>query len=193
MKNQLSTLFIALLIGVSAQAQTTEWDDYFMPGVGYKIYIPKNQDSLGTYHGIMTEFIVYARAKGKNAGSYHTGPARIKTYGNLSIMTSDNSQAKDIFFANMGLNLSFEGGTDRKFILPFFGLEAGGLFQRDFSTFQFSPMAGVQLISTKTMLWSIQGGYQYTTKRFDEYSGFSFGSTFNVLLWNRPRKGNTKS
>jgi hypothetical protein len=176
------TFFV--LSATQLEAQSTEWDDYFMPGVGYKAYLPKNVDSLGTYHGVMTEFIVYARAKGKDR--YPSGPARVKTYGNLSIMASDKSTAKDIFFANIGLNLSFEGNTERRYLLPYFGLELGGLFQRDFSTMHFSPVTGIQLISTKTIIWNIQGGYQYTTRRFDEYSGYTFSTTFNLLLWNRP-------
>ncbi len=177
------TSIIILISYFSIAQKDSEWDDYFMPGVGYKTYIPKNEKKLGIYHGVMTEFVIYARAKG--ISSKTTGPARIKTYGNLSIMASDNSNAKDIFFANLGLNLSFEGNTGRKFVIPYFGLEMGGLFQRDFSTYQFSPVAGIQLVSTKTILWNIQGGYQYTTKKFDEYSGYTFSSTLNVLLWNK--------
>lgn len=172
-----------LLSFATVAQEDDEWDDYFMPGIGYKTYLPKNHKELGTYHGIMTEFVIYARAKGKTSST--TGPARIKTYGNMSIMASDNSNAKDIFHANVGLNLSFEGKTDRKYGIPYFGLEMGGMFQRSFSTLQFAPVAGVQIVSTKKILWNVQGGYQYTTKRFDELSGFTFTSTFNVLLWNK--------
>ncbi len=182
MKSLISSLLI-LTSFVTFSQKDSEWDDYFMPGVGYKTYIPKNQSDLGIYHGVMTEFVIYARAKGIQSKS--SGPARIKTYGNLSIMASDNAIAKDIFYANLGLNLSFEGNTGRKYLIPYFGLEMGGLFQRDFSTFQFSPVGGIQLLSTKTLLWNVQGGYQYTTKKFDEYSGYTFSSTLNVLLWNK--------
>lgn len=180
-------LFTAILIlfSLSLSAQTseesTEWDDYFMPGIGYKLYVPKNQAGLGTYHGMVTEFVIYARAKG--AEKWRTGPSRVKTFGNLSIMKSDNAQAKDIFFANFGLNLSFEGKLKRKYFIPVFGLEMGGLFRRDFSTFHFTPSAGIQLVSNKRMLWTVYGGYQYTVRRFDEYSGYMTGTTLNVLLW----------
>lgn len=182
MKNVLTTIVIFCSFLTFAQ-NDSEWDDYFMPGVGYKAYIPKNKKDLGTYHGVMTEFVIYARAKGDS--SWRSGPVRVKTYGNLSIMSSNNTNAKDIFFTNLGLNLSFEGKTGRKFLIPYFGLEMGGLFQRDFSTYQISPVSGIQIVSTKKIIWNIQGGYQYTTKRFDEYSGYSFSSTLNVLLWNK--------
>lgn len=125
------TFLLALSLSFISNAQ--EWDDYFMPGIGYKTYFPKNHSDLGVYHGIMTEFVIYAKAKG--ADTKTSGPARIKTYGNLSIMGSDNSSAKDIFFANLGLNLSFEGNLKRKYMIPYFGLEMGGLFQQIFLHF----------------------------------------------------------
>jgi hypothetical protein len=183
----ISALFATCLLSFLSFAQTNtnsyeEWDDYFMPGVGYKMYLPKNSDGLGVYQGIMTEFVIYARAKGSLSSK--SGPARVKTYGNLSIMRSDQDSARDIFGANVGLNLSFEGKTDRKWCIPYFGLETGGLFQRDFSTMQFTPVAGIQLVSTKHIIFNVQAGYTYTTKYFDEYSGYQFSSTLNVLLWN---------
>lgn len=159
-----------------------EWDDYFMPGLGYKVYAPKN-DSLGVYQGIITQFVIYSRAKG--SASKLNGPSRIKTYGDLSIIKSDKQGIRDIFYCNLGLNLSYEGNADRKYVIPYFGIELGGMFQRDFSTFQFSPVTGIQMISTPKLIWSLQGGYQYTTRVFDELSGFVFSSSLNVLLWNK--------
>jgi hypothetical protein len=87
MKKYLALFILALTVQSLNAQEDSEWDDYFMPGIGYKLYMPKNK-SLGVYHGLMTEFVVYARAKGK--ASTRTGPARIKTYGDLSIMSSDN-------------------------------------------------------------------------------------------------------
>lgn len=185
MKQYSFLLAFFLLFGSATQAQenvNTEWDDYFMPGIGYKVYTPKQSDSLGVYQGIMTEFVIYARARGGE--SWRSGPARVKTYGNLSIMKSDAVGARDIFNVNVGLNLSFEAVTKRKFAIPYFGLELGGLFQRDFSSLQFTPVAGVQLLSTRHVIWTAQAGYNYTIKYFDEYSGMQYSSTVNLLLWN---------
>lgn len=184
MKNTLLSFLIAFSsFGAVAQtSESLEWDDYFMPGVGYKLYMPKNQDSLGMYSGISTEFVIYARAR--SSDSWRSGPSRVKTYGNLSIMHSDNSTAKDIFSVNFGLNLSFEAVAKRKYGIPYFGLELGGLFQRDFSSVQFTPVAGIQLLSNKRMIWNVQAGYNYTVKYFDEFSGMQYSSTFNLLLWN---------
>ena len=86
---------------------------------------------------------------------------------------------------NLGLNLSFEGNTNRKYLIPYFGLETGGMFQRDYGTFHVTPVAGTQLVSTRVVQWSVQGGYMYATNRFDEYSGLTASSTVDILLWNR--------
>jgi hypothetical protein len=184
MKNVLFTTLLSLFaVAAWSQDNENEWDDYFMPGVGYKVYTPKNTALLGTYQGITTEFVIYAKAKGK--ASDDSGPARVKTYGNLSIMASDADSARDIFSTNLGLNLSFEASTNRKFFIPYFGLELGGLFQRDFSSMQFTPVVGIQLVSTKFMIWNAQAGYNYTVRNFDEYSGLQYASTVNILLWNK--------
>jgi hypothetical protein len=163
----------------------TEWSNYFMPGLGYKVYVPRNTD-LGMYQGVVTEFIFYARAKGSNPkySWERKGPSRVKTYGNLSILKSDAEGAKDIYFSNLGATFSFEGNANRKYLLPYFGLEFGGLHQRDFATFHFTPVTGIQLLSNHSVIWTVHGGFKYTTKKFDEYSGYTLGTTLNVMLWN---------
>lgn len=181
----LATMFSATVFSQSETPANQEWDDYFMPGVGYKIYTPKNSDSLGVYQGISTEFVIYAKARTGQSTYGNYGPSRVKTYGNLSIMKSDKNSAKDIFNVNFGVNLSFEAVAKRKFMIPYFGLELGGMFRRDFSSVQFTPVAGVQLISNKRMIWTAQAGYNYTIKYFDQYSGLQYSSTVNLLLWNK--------
>ncbi len=186
----MKTIYLILIAGLFSAttfAQTEnnqEWDDYFMPGIGYKVYTPKAHDSLGTYAGVSTEFVIYAQAR-RGSSTYKSGPSRVKTYGNLSIMKSDKSSAKDILNVNLGLNLSFEAIAKRNFGIPYFGLELGGLFQRNFSSMQFTPVAGIQLVSNKRIIWTAQAGYNYTIKNFDQYSGMQYSSTFNLLLWNK--------
>lgn len=168
----------------SKSKNETEWEDWFMPGFGYKVFSPKNSDSLGTYKGYVTEFVIYAKAR-KGESKWGSGPSRVKTYGNLAILASDKSEVKDIFYANLGLNLSFEGKSNRNYLLPYFGIETGGMFQRDFSSYHFTPVGGLQIISTKKLLWNVQMGYQYTTRYFDEFSGVLASSSLNFLLWNK--------
>jgi|TARA_B100000795_G_C22806499_1_gene445254 hypothetical protein len=164
--------------------ENKEWDDYFMPSLGYKIFTPKATE-LGVYHGLVTEFVIYARARGKYPKSSYarSGPARIKSYINLSILKSDNTLSKDIYTTNVGFTASFEGASYRSYFIPYFGLELGGLYQKHFKTFHFTPTLGIQMVSTEKVIWTLYSGYQYTTKRFDEWSGVTLGSTLSILLW----------
>lgn len=158
----------------------TEWDDWFMPGVGYQLYLPRNTD-FGMFQGVVPEFVIFARHLGKR--SDYGGPGRVKVYMNIGILTSSEEGVEDLFRPNFGMNLSFEGKTKRKFLVPYFGVETGGIFQRGYGSFQVTPLAGVQLVSTKKVLWTVQGGYQYATRNFQDYSGVTASSVLSVLLW----------
>lgn len=166
---------------IAEDKRPTEWDDYFMPGVGYKVFVPRDTASLGIYHGLLTEFVFYARAK--SAASKWGGPARSRTYINLSIMESSKKSIDDIFIFNFGLNLSFESKVKRAYFIPFFGIEMGGMFHKNFGSFQISPLVGVQFVSTKRILWNMNLGYQYTTKDFQRKSGPYLSTSINALLW----------
>ena len=179
-------MLLCLLFAFNSNAQITtpadnEWDSWFMPGLGYKFYSPKNAKDLGTFSGPSTEFIFYARAKNKESNL--GGPSRIKSYGNLSMLNSTNSEVKDVFLLNLGSQFSFESKTDRHFLIPTFGLEFGGIYQKGYSSLHLSPFAGIHLVSTRKMVWDLNAGYMYTLKSFEEYSGMSFSSTVNLLLW----------
>lgn len=178
-----TSILLATCITSQTEEPTTEWDDYFMPGVAYKVYVPKNDSDFGIYQGVAAEFVFYAHARSRRKEKWDTGPSRIKTFGNLCIMKSDNADSKDVFSVNLGVSVSFEGEIERKYLIPYFGLELGSMFQRDYKSLVFSPHIGVQLISTKRLICYFQGGYNYTTKYFDEYSGGLITLGVNLLLW----------
>lgn len=181
MKKLIIAAFV--LLSIKSIGQNETWDDYFMPGLGYKVFTPKDE-SLGLYQGIVTEFVIFARAKSNETDSYHySGPTRIRNYVNFSVLESDKKGSNDIYTANLGVNMSFEGAQPRKYFIPYFGLELGGMYQKSYSSFHINPLAGVQLVSTQKVVWSVQGGYQYTTKSFDQMSGMTLSSSLNVLLW----------
>lgn len=174
-------------LGSLAYGGTETWDDWFMPGGGYKIFTPKNKD-LGIYQGFVTEFVTYARSVKKDTSTTKKwnsgGPTRLKTFMNLSIMKSDVATSKDIFYWNCGASVTFEAARKRNYLLPFFGIQTGTLYQRDFGTFHLTPEVGLYLFANERCMWTVYGGHQYTTHEFDEWSGLNAGTSFNFLLWN---------
>jgi hypothetical protein len=157
-----------------------EKDDYFMPGAAFDIYQPRNKD-IGEFYGPSVEFVFYTRSK--TSYSKRSGPSRIKSYGKIGILNSTFEGSSDLLMVSAGLNLSFEAKTDRNFLLPYFGLDLGGLYGNSLRTFQFTPNLGVQFVSTDRIIWSGQAGYLYSIRDFDQYSGYNFKTSLNVLLW----------
>ncbi|MFT5820153.1 MAG: hypothetical protein ACI8ZM_001387 [Crocinitomix sp.] len=168
------------LLSMETFKDSDEKDDYFMPGAAFDFYQPRKTD-IGQFYGPSVEFVFYSRSK--RATSKRSGPSRIKSYGKIGILNSTAQDASDLLMVSCGINLSFESKTNRNYLLPYFGLDFGGLYSKSMSTFQFTPHLGVQFLSTKKIIWSGQAGYLYSVRNFDEYSGYSFKTSLNVLLW----------
>lgn len=184
---KIACLLIVGLISISAFSQTDNskksesWDSWFMPGGGYRTYFQKGQNPSQPYHGYMVDFVIYADG---NVATYMKTPARMKFYSNLSILSSSRAEASDIFMLGVGANCAFEANISRKFLIPYFGAEVGGIFEKNFSSMQITPVAGVQIYSNQKIIWSLQGGYLYSLKQFNDYSGYNISSSVNFLLWN---------
>lgn len=154
-------------------------ETYFMPGAAWDIYQPRSAD-ISPYSGPSVEYVFYARSKfGYTSGR---GPSRIKTYGKIGILTAD-AESPDVLLLNSGINLSFESKTYRKIFIPYFGVDLGGLFNKDFSTFHFTPLVGIQLYSSDKINACIQSGYLYSLQKFETYSGYNLKASVNLLLW----------
>lgn len=168
------------LLRMETFEDSDEKNDYFMPGAAFDLYQPRNNE-IGAFYGPSVEFVFYSRSK--NSYSNRSGPSRIKSYGKIGILNSTFQDSSDLLMVSAGLNLSFESKTNRNFLLPYFGLDIGGLYGNSLRTFQFTPHLGVQFVSTRNLVWSGQAGYLYSVKSFDQYSGYSFKTSLNVLLW----------
>ena len=187
---QIITLFLLFVVVISAHAQRVkrekvnvkpveEWRSFMVPGIGYSTYIPHAMDTLGVFHGPMTEFVFFT-----SAAPAYKGPSHFRTYGRLSIMRSSNKEIRQLFAYSIGGNFSFEREVHRKAAIPYFGLEMGGLHQKDVGgTFQITPVLGLHILSTQHITWYAQGGYTYAVSHFEDLSGAFITMGFNVQFW----------
>ena len=152
---------------------------FVMPGGGYNFYFPSASDSLGTFSGFSPEFLIYNYVR-QNDGR---GPSHLRWYGSISILQSDKAGIANMLKYGMGLNLSLERNPHRNFLIPYFGLEFGGLNQEKFNTLQFTPMGGVFLYYNHRIIVSAYGGYVYPLKEFEKLSGTFINATINFTLW----------
>lgn len=192
------TLFIIVLFSINlstAQTDTTsygyynsysdntdtryEWERYLTLGAGYSIYAPKRIDSLGFFHGVSTEFIFY-----EAANLAYAGPGRFKIYGRFNWYMSTLEGSGDMFNYAFGANFSFEKAPKRKFLIPFFGLEFGGIHHREGgNSFQIKPYLGLRLFDSRNFSVSIDGGYSYAVPNFDVLAGIQATLVLNVFFW----------
>jgi len=156
------------------------FESWFMPGLGYTYYRPKASDSTGVFNGIAVNYLIYAKMYQNNK----PGPSHVRFYTKLSIVKSDKSEINDLFCYSLGLSFSFEKNPKRAYLVPFFGLEFGGLSQSQWGTTgQFTPTMGLHIISKRNLFINLQGGYVYPITNFDILQGLFLEAGVNFALW----------
>jgi len=178
--------FLFLSIVVNAQItdkkkiDNAEFERAFMPGGGYNVYIPKGKDSLGILSGAVIEFLFYAKV----AQNDDSGPSHVRLYGKLNVLNSNKKNISDFLLYSVGLNMSLERNPKRTFLIPYFGLEMGGISNKTFnSTLQFTPTLGVHLLSRQNIFINAQAGYMYPIKNFELMRGTNLQIGLNFSFW----------
>jgi hypothetical protein len=153
---------------------------YFMPGVSYTYYQPKAADSIGHFTGFAVEYLIYAKVHQND----NPGPSHVRVYSKLSMLQSNISTINSMFMYTLGLDLSLEKNPKRQFLIPYFGLEFGGISQKQFgTTTQFTPTFGIHILSSKTLFINIHGGYVYPFSNFETLQGWFGQAGVNFALW----------
>lgn len=163
-----------------ADYDRNNYNTAFMPGLAYTFYRPKVADSLGNFHGVTVEYLFY--------GSVHqnddAGPSHVRFYGKLNILQSDKENINAFFMYGLGLDMSIERNPKRTYLIPYFGLEAGGMTAKKYgTTLQFTPTLGVHLLSRKNIFINLHGGYMYPIRNFDTLQGWTGQIGVNFSLW----------
>lgn len=157
-----------------------EFETYFMPGAGYSYYKFQGADSVGNFGGFTIDYLIYAKSHQND----DFGPSHVKVYSRLNMNKSDRSGMGNLFVYTAGLQMSIEKNPKRNFLIPYFGMEAGGMSNKILgSTFMFNPIAGVSLIATKNIYVNIHGGYIYPVGNYDLLSGYNVQATAQFAMW----------
>nr|NQU91962.1 hypothetical protein [Bacteroidota bacterium] len=165
---------------IKAEYLKLNFESWFMPGLGYTFYRPKGSDSTGVFNGIAVNYLIYAKMYQNNK----PGPSHVRFYTKLSIVKSTEKDINDLFCYSVGLSFSFEKNPKRPYLVPFFGLEFGGLSQSQWGTTgQFTPTLGLHLVSKRNLFINIQGGYVYPITNFDILQGLFLEAGVNFALW----------
>jgi len=170
----------ALRSWLNLECDDLNFEAYFIPGLGYSYYQPKGADSTGKFHGVAVNYLIYSKMYQNNK----PGPSIVRFYAKFSIVKSDKSDISDLFCYSLGLSFSFEKNPKRGYLVPFFGLEFGGLSQSQFGTTgQFTPTLGLHIVSKRNLFINLQGGYVYPITDFDILQGMFLEVGINFALW----------
>ncbi|MDI1235244.1 MAG: hypothetical protein PSX81_13260 [bacterium] len=155
------------------------WENYFMPGLTYNQMTPVMKDSFGVFSGFTPKFVFYSKYN-RNA----KGPSYLNVYGRVGILKSNKKSIGKILVYSIGANFSFENKITRNYLVPYFGLEIGGINQNALGASLFGmPQLGVYLYTTKKIQAYINGGYVYALNHTYEYESYNLSAGINFLLW----------
>jgi hypothetical protein len=168
-----------------------EHESFFMPGVGYSLWVPGNVDRLGVFNGFAIEFLgirwVHDNEK--------RGPSHGSIYLDFDVLFSTGATKPDpvfglavdpAFMPVIGLDLSIERNPARRFLIPYFGLEGGALFQQQTGTLGLMlPFAGLHVYSSRNVEVGARAGYMlpFTSEQFGDLAGLRARLTVDVSYW----------
>jgi len=169
-----------------------EHESYFMPGLGYSLWVPGNVDRLGVFNGFSIEFLgirwVHDNEK--------RGPSQGSIYVDFDVLFSTGAKLPDpitgklsvdpAFMPVIGLDLTLERNPARRFLIPYFGLEGGALFQQQTGTLGLMlPFAGLHLYSARNVEVGVRAGYllPFTSEQFGDVAGLRARLSADLSFW----------
>lgn len=157
-------------------------ESFFMPGVGYEFWLPNGSEKIGAYNGFRIEFIA--------ASFIHRnpkpGPSHGRFYLHFDVLFSGKTGGSSAFLPTMGFDFSLEKNPPRRFLIPFFGLEGGALFNASTGTLGFMmPFLGVHFWSSANVQLGLHGGYflPFTSEQFETVRGVRGSLTADISFW----------
>jgi hypothetical protein len=126
------------------------------------------------------ELVPYAWIhRNANRGPSH---GRITVRADLLDSTHDDIGLALIY--SVGLDLSIERNPYRRWLIPFFGVDFGGISQRKLGHhFLSSPHLGLYLWTTRNVFVTLSGAYQIVPSHLDTLGGWRASAGLNLTMW----------
>ncbi|CAN5587976.1 hypothetical protein BH09MYX1_BH09MYX1_68240 [soil metagenome] len=157
-------------------------ESFFVPGVGYELFVPNDTGKLGFMNGFRIEFLAASYVH-KNA---KPGPSHGRFFVHFDVLFSSKSDVPASFLPTLGFDFSFERNPGRRFLIPFFGLEGGAWFNGQTGSLAFmQPFLGVHLFTKSNVFIGLRGGYflPFTSEQFDVVRGVRASATVDLSFW----------
>ena len=160
------------------------WGAAMVSGAGLAVYRPDGSKAEHhTWTGVHLEYIL---GTWKNDVS-DSGPGFGKVLINTSILSTEARDDLTIKYG-FGYRVSWEDRTARHFLIPYYGLDFGGIYgpqgTQTHHSFQITPTAGIALMTTKSISLTAAGGYVLPlSESLEAQRGWSGNIGLNIHLW----------
>ncbi|MFO0588232.1 MAG: hypothetical protein U0441_11860 [Polyangiaceae bacterium] len=158
-------------------SECREYETFFMPGGQAMMYKPQGVAMPYVGGGFHIDVVRW---------SHHNndfGPGEGAVYMQGSLLKSPSSE-HTLGIYEGGFNLSFEKNPKRRYLIPYFGMTAGGMFADDLPHSGFvQPLAGLHVYSAPSVIIEVQGGYMFPTDAVDQLNGFRAQASLRFHLW----------
>ena len=157
-----------------------EWESKLLPGVYYSMYRPADRATYGSFHGVSLVLVPLAWIRRND----NRGPSHGRLTLKADILDSTKSGVPALLLYAAGLDLSIERNPSRRWLVPFFGVDLGGIVQKDIGHhFQAMPHLGVYAWASRNIFVSVLGGYAITVSQLEALRGWRLSAGLNLTLW----------
>jgi hypothetical protein len=99
------------------------------------------------------------------------------------ILDSTKAGVPALLFYSAGLDLAIERNPSRRWLIPFFGVDLGGIVQKQIGHhFQAMPHLGVYAWASRNIFVSVLGGYAITVSQLEALRGWRLSAGLNLTL-----------
>lgn len=170
---------IAVRAAERASTSADEWTSFFLPGVGYSMYSPRD-NARTIFHGLNLELVIAAWIHRND----NRGPSHGRVYINAELLNATGIKVPLMFAYSAGVTLSFERNPQRTWLIPYYGVELGGIVHNDLGAyFQTTPYAGAHLFSNPNVFLGARVGYRLVPSQIDDLAGMHYGVIADFSIW----------
>lgn len=160
-----------------------DWAGYLVPGAQAAAFFPNAADRWGSFYGGSIQFLVVGWIH-KNE---QPGPSHGRLHLDFDVLKSTRSEVSTALYVSGGIDLTLERNPSRRWLLPFTGIDAGLMFQRQAATtlVYVTAAAGLHLWAEPSRFVTVSAGYllPLDDRWFDELRGVRVKLGANLAFW----------
>jgi hypothetical protein len=185
-----STITVRRRVKVLPEWAASDYRGFMLPGGGTSAFLLHGDRELlvgGAFQATLVARTENGREaflceEGTQASGCHASHFRI--YSRFEVLGSTRPHARSLFTYAAGYTSSFEWNPERRYLIPHYGVEAGGLFRSGVGhRAEVHPYLGLHLWADKTVWLNLTLGYRVVPAGLRDLSGPTAGLVALLNPW----------